>query len=955
MPSKLGPHCLRPTRGARQLIDAGCRIVKLVDDFGLAPELAARPGLTLIGRVYADNPRTAEEQRRENPEVAARRFIDSQKDKYLANASIKIWEGHNEPVWGSREDMEWYAKFEIARLKILGDMGLRGVIGCFATGNPGDIELWKWYVPAVQAAKQMNGILGLHEYSSPWVWWMSGRFQLNPNENAGDEGWTTLRYRKVMNKFLRPAGCDDVQIAITEFGLDRVSPVPPGASTGNWRTNAGWWPSWDGSRDPIDYWRASTGSAGGRDAEIYYAEQMIWYDQEMRKDPNVLGATIFTFGSSNPAWDDYNIEGTRVVAHLVNYIRGQATVQDQAGGASTVTPKPATQPQPATPAEKPSPVVITAPAQGTTTGGNLFRNANFDGGFYHWRGVPEIVIPNEWEFWYQTDNTTRLDRQDQSFDPPECVVWNIAGAPLEERNLFFLSGDYCLKIFKGWGVIWWRLFQKVSGLTPGQRYRFTAPVYPDLYMDFKKEGPGKILADDPLAGEVRLSSKSGGQEVETGWLNGSKFPFGKYTHFTLDFVAKGTEAEVALECRGRWGILNNGWFCDSLKLETIGAAPTQPTTPITTPTKPTTPSQPKTGSILQNPSFAGGTLIPNPNLRNLEAPKGWTLGWADEKTPKVAKQTESFRPPQASVITPANATADDKDGLAGGLAQTYRVVGNWRAIWFSLSQKVSGLTPGQRYTFNINLMPDPVDKYLPPNNGKKFVADADGGEVWLKSQSGGQQTETYKRVIADFKPGGYVTFAHDFTASAAEATVTVEVRSRFALTQSAWYFASADFTPASGAAVATIATPAPAANNLAVVRGQTGKKGIRGELRLAVQDKFKYASQIENIKVVELITNTTNQRRDYGVVGVEIVNRDTNEKTFHTSFSGDLKLGPNCQGPKDECGGEWLDQLRIDKAGNYKLALAICYNNVQEALNGRGDWETLTPYIDIVVDNWRPS
>src|SRR3990172_2775019 len=133
MPSKLGPHCLRPTSSARQMIDAGCRIVKLVDDFGLAPELASKPGLTLIGRVYADNPRTAESQRGENPEDAARRFVASQKEKYALNPAIKLWEGHNEPVWGSRGDMEWYARFEIARLKILADMGLRGTIACFAT------------------------------------------------------------------------------------------------------------------------------------------------------------------------------------------------------------------------------------------------------------------------------------------------------------------------------------------------------------------------------------------------------------------------------------------------------------------------------------------------------------------------------------------------------------------------------------------------------------------------------------------------------------------------------------------------------------------------------------------------------------------------------------------------------------------------------------------------------
>ena len=213
MPSKLGPHAIGPTSGTRTLVDAGCRIVKLLDDFGLAPELAAKPGVTVIGRVFS--PFTAESQRGETAEVAARRFVESQQEKYRLNPAIKIWEGHNEPVWSTREEMEWYATFEIARLRILADMGLRGVIGNFATGNPGDMSLWQWFIPAVQAAKQRNGILGVHEYSSPWVWWMTGRFQIDPNGNEGDEGWVTLRYRKVMRQFLQPAGLGDVLIAIT--------------------------------------------------------------------------------------------------------------------------------------------------------------------------------------------------------------------------------------------------------------------------------------------------------------------------------------------------------------------------------------------------------------------------------------------------------------------------------------------------------------------------------------------------------------------------------------------------------------------------------------------------------------------------------------------------------------------------------------------------------------------
>ncbi len=952
MPSKLGPHCLRPTGSAKQMMDAGARIVKLVDDFGSAHDFLARPGVTLIGRSYSNF--TAESQRGENPEAAARRFIDSQKEKYRLNPAVKLWEGHNEPVWGGREDMEWYAKFEIARLKLLADLGLRGVVASFATGNPGDIELWRWFIPAVQAAKQRNGVLGLHEYSSPWVWWMTGRYQFNPNEDAGDEGWTTLRYRKVMHKFLKPEGCDDVQIAITEFGLDRVSPVPPGASSGNWRTNAEWWGRWDGSRDPIPYWRG-----GNRDAETYYAEQMIWYDREIRKDANVLGATIFTLGSSNSAWDHYNIDGTRVAQYLIDYIRREANVQDSASTASGTV----TQPTNPTEPEHTSPIVVTGPTTGTTLGINLLRNPNLEDGSFHWHGINEINIPNGWDFWYQTDKQLRLDRQDQAFDPPECVVWHKASAPLEERSLFFLSGDHCMKIFKGWGVIWWRLFQTVDGLVPGQRYRFTAPVFPDLVMKYDLQ-KGKTFADDPLAGEVRLSARSGGREVETGWLNGNQFPFGKYTFFTLDFVAEGTSAEVSLECRGRWGVVNNGWFIDSLILEAIGPAPISKETS----TQPTDIQRaglvmrPGDLNLLLNPEFSAGTFQPNPAVRNLEAPRNWEFWSANESTAKAPKQTETFRPPRAAIVTAANAQVDDRDGLTAGVQRFYRVVGNWRALWFSLSQKVSVLTLNVSHRFSVKLMPDPVDKYLPPNNAKKFVADPDGGEVWLKVQSGTQRTETYKRINADFQPGNYITFTHEFTPTAREVTVTVEIRARFALTQNAWYLASArlmelETAPTDGNKTTTDTTNTSAVTipaSRGVVRGPVGRRGLSGELRLFVPDKFRYASQIENIKLYELITNTIGQRMAYGVIGVEIISRATNEKNFHTSFSGDLHIGPHCTGPRDECGGEWLDQIRIERAGKYGLALAICYNSVQDALAGRGDWETLTPYIEIEVDNWRP-
>ena len=204
-------------------------------------------------------------------------------------------------------------------------------------------------------------------------------------------------------------------------------------------------------------------------------------------------------------------------------------------------------------------------------GQNLLVNGSFEDGYYHKDGVPELAIPNHWEFWYAPAPTPYVYRQDSDWFPPETVVWNINDAPLDERDIFFLSGAYCLKVFKGWGPIWWQLSQTVNGLTLGARYRFSVPIHPDLVM--AKSGAQKIYADDMLAGEHVIQVNSGASVFESGWQDGEKVPFGTYTTLALNFTAAAESAVCSVECRGRWGLLNNGWFLDALTLERIDNAP----------------------------------------------------------------------------------------------------------------------------------------------------------------------------------------------------------------------------------------------------------------------------------------------------------------------------------------------------------------------------------------------
>ncbi|MBI5712919.1 MAG: hypothetical protein HZC38_05775, partial [Chloroflexi bacterium] len=68
---------------------------------------------------------------------------------------------------------------------------------------------------------------------------------------------------------------------------------------------------------------------------------------------------------------------------------------------------------------------------------------------------------------------------------------------------------------------------------------------------------------------------------------------------------------------------------------------------------------------------------------------------------------------------------------------------------------------------------------------------------------------------------------------------------------------------------------------------------------------------------------------------------------LHNSWSGDLKIGPNCTGPTDVCGGAWEDGIpNIDTPGTYTLEMLIQYTD--------GTFESLGSPITITVVNYTP-
>jgi hypothetical protein len=203
---------------------------------------------------------------------------------------IDAWEGFNEPVAGDEDQMRKLADLEMERVRLLADNGLRAVIGNFGAGQP-PLEWWPAFRSALEAAQAQGGYLGLHEYSAPTIWYNTNREPLDFRADRADEGWLTLRYRKIHQQFLGPWGLR-LPLLITECGVDGMvtnRPGPPGQ---------GW-------QDFGSYW-AELGM--GPDIAGNYVEQLAWYDSELQLDDYIHGAAVFAMTAFDQ-WLSYQIQG----------------------------------------------------------------------------------------------------------------------------------------------------------------------------------------------------------------------------------------------------------------------------------------------------------------------------------------------------------------------------------------------------------------------------------------------------------------------------------------------------------------------------------------------------------------------------------------------------------------------------------------------------------------------
>jgi len=292
-PSKLGLFVGYNHPSIFELLDTqAVTVIKTLElDANFVADIKRRsPRTKIVGRIALDQVNLATL----DPIAEARRFVETvlpYADDPARRPYFDGWESFNEPVAGSIDEMARYSDFEAERTRLLGERGIRSVIGNFGTGQP-PMEQWPAFLPAVQAAIQYDGWLGLHEYSAPTIYHLStvegrGRY---PGVTPQDSGWLTLR--KVYQQILAPAGLT-LPLVMTELGVDGLvqnRPGPPDA--------LGW-------QDFQQYWAEHGYGLWGPGA---YIEQLVWYDNAMRQDAYVIGGTIFALAPT-AGWESYDIMG----------------------------------------------------------------------------------------------------------------------------------------------------------------------------------------------------------------------------------------------------------------------------------------------------------------------------------------------------------------------------------------------------------------------------------------------------------------------------------------------------------------------------------------------------------------------------------------------------------------------------------------------------------------------
>ncbi len=275
--SRIGLHVILHNHAdiMRFVRDTRPAVMKGVGALGFLTDVKeASPNTVTIGRVDDIFIQNYEGE----PEEAAREYVAKHLQTYRLNPGVDYWEGWNEPDPGLQW-MSWYTRFEQERVKVMAQHGFRSAIGGFPPGVP-EMNEFELFIPAVETALQYDGILTLHEGDLGWGNIQQGYGSALPGYPFyADRGSSAFRYRWFYRELLEPRDLV-IPLVVSELFF------------GGWHMMS--------INEAVD--------------------DVVWYDLEARKDPYVIGFTVFTAGA-NSHWEEFDVN--RMLPQLNDYVRSQ--------------------------------------------------------------------------------------------------------------------------------------------------------------------------------------------------------------------------------------------------------------------------------------------------------------------------------------------------------------------------------------------------------------------------------------------------------------------------------------------------------------------------------------------------------------------------------------------------------------------------------------------------------
>jgi LysM repeat protein len=245
--------------------------------------------------------------------------------------------------------------------------------------------------------------------------------------------------------------------------------------------------------------------------------------------------------------------------------------------------------------------VLAEPAQ---QGQNLLTNPGFEDPYSE--RYSAIMVANGWTPWWVEPNSSDAfpGYCDYNIKPPSCQPYAVpefkGAAPFSER---IHSGNNTQQWFKSWSIFLAGVSQQVSGVVPGQTYRFSTYI-----MTWSNDGGSLTSAGQPSMGMQVGIDPTGGTYAFSDSIvfSPSTNSFDNWSEISVETVAQSSTITVYIRSWPALSLKDVNVYVDDASLVAVGAV--QP--PATSISGPGT--VPTVAFVPSNPNFSfASTPLPN--------------------------------------------------------------------------------------------------------------------------------------------------------------------------------------------------------------------------------------------------------------------------------------------------------------------------------------------------------